>query len=97
MDDRPGYWQQQYDNARPARALLWCAAHRRLVRALLALVLAAAVGLLVWAAREGASVVSPVSNVLVFSSQLLLWGFAFPRQVDEGHARQPARDRPAEL
>lgn len=94
MDERPSYWQQQYDNAQPAAALLSCAAHRRLVRGLFATMIALAVSLLVWAALDDASVVSPIVNVLVFGSQLVLWGLAHPRQVDEWKARQAAREDP---
>lgn len=97
MDERPGYWQQQYDNARPAGALLWCAAHRRLVRGIFATIIAMTIGLLVWAALSGGSLISPILNVLTFSSQLFLWGFAFPRQVDKWQARQAARENPPDL
>lgn len=57
----------------------------------------ATVALLVMAASEGASIVSPIINVLTFSSQLYFWGFAFPRQVDQWRARQAARERSQEL
>lgn len=96
MDEQPGYWQHQYDNVRPAGAVLWCAAHRRFVRGIFATIIAMTVGLLVWAALSGGSLVSPILDVVTFSSQLFLWGFAFPRTVDGWEARQSAREDPPE-
>lgn len=90
MSERRSYWEQQYRDAKPSGVLLWTATHRVLVRALFATMIALSVGLLIWAVLEDGSLVSPVLNVLVFVSQFVLWGFLFPRQVDDWRARQAA-------
>lgn len=86
------YWQQQYEDAEPPRLLLRCADHRGLARALAGGMLLLSLGLVVWAATDGGSLVSPIINVIVFSIQFVLWGFLFPRQVDEWRSRRPVRD-----
>jgi hypothetical protein len=75
-------WQQRYENASPPRPLLWCGAHRRLIRAIGAVVLLLTVVLLVVAVVEGGSLVPPVFAVLTWGIQLVLWGFLYPRQAD---------------
>lgn len=60
MEGRRSYWQQQYEDAQPPRLILWCGAHRWLVRALGGGVLALVTGLLVGSALDGGSLVSPI-------------------------------------
>jgi hypothetical protein len=97
VDERPSYWEQQYRHARPSGVLLWSATHRRLVRAIFGFMIALSIGLLIWAVLEDGSLVSPTLNIFVFVTQFILWGFLFPRQVDEWRTRQAADadpDRP---
>ena len=79
--------------AEPLRAQLWTYRHRRAIRVVGALVLAAVVVNLVFAARAGESLVSPVLSVAVWASQVVLWGWVFPARLRrEAEPPRPSED-----
>ncbi|SDU88235.1 hypothetical protein SAMN04488544_1402 [Microlunatus sagamiharensis] len=64
--------------AEPLRAQVWTYRHRRAVRVVGLLALAAVVVDLVLAVRASDPVLPPVLSVVVWTTQVVLWGWVFP-------------------